>query len=466
LPTTFCRVNSLRATRQEVIEGIKEALSEWESPQHLNEDNNDDNDNNNRQCPTLLVDPHPEWDDVVTVKVARNPMSSSLSNERIPRNDDQDVLFRNWAKREEKGWPLSHRAIVCDRFCGEAVLRGSDIFVGGIMAADSGIKAKEEVAVYAHLSLKGDPPVPRGMLIKNYGGNCIFLGVGISLCDRIDFFRRQQGVGIQMSKWADGRAGPVLPPFNNILQGKMMLQNMPSVLVGHALQPREGEVILDMCCAPGGKTSHVASLVQNRAIIVGCDKSTKKMISAKALFEMAGASCIVPAALDTTQCVLDDPEHKTVEEILSQASSKDGIRSPKGFSPASFDRIILDPPCSALGLRPKLKVDLKNDTELIKQAQYQKAFIRQAVELLKPGGTLVYSTCTFHGLENEGNVQYILEKYPCMKLVPLNFSLGRDGLDGYGLKPEEQTMVRRFEPHFGREDDTMGFFIARFRKEQ
>lgn len=148
-------------------------------------------------------------------------------------------------------------------------------------------------------------------------------------------------------------------------------------------------------------------------------------------------------------------------------SESDQLKSIQGFPPESFDRILLDPPCSAWGLRPKLSLDqTRSVAQLESIAAYQRQFIAVAVQLLKPGGYLTYSTCTIHTGENEIMVQYILDKYPSkMQLVPIRQSrVGSPGWAGYGLNEEECSYVRRFDPTDQTKDDTIGFFIAKFRK--
>lgn len=135
-----------------------------------------------------------------------------------------------------------------------------------------------------------------------------------------------------------------------------------------------------------------------------------------------------------------------------------------GFPASSFDRILLDPPCSALGLRPKLRISVK-EKELTKHAEYQQKFISQAVELLKPGGVMTYSTCTFNAFENEANVAFTLREFGhCMELLPLE-GPGQKGLPGHGLSDEQRSFVRRFDPS-DKELDCMGFFLAKFHKKK
>ena len=176
-----------------------------------------------------------------------------------------------------------------------------------------------------------------------------------------------------------------------------------------------------------------------------------------------------------------------------------------GFEPESFDHILLDPPCSALGLRPRLS-HLWSLDQLHRMADYQKALMHTAVALLKPGGTMVYSTCTInpgwnawlshhagHAFvcivfylkpavigENEGNVRFALDRWgggrmshhggSCrLALIPAEPLIGHPGLTGSSggqqwLTEDEARLVQRFDPSDRTGDDTMGFFIAKFEK--
>lgn len=237
---------------------------------------------------------------------ATKPSTTAIdgSNEE----EEHKNLFPNDPLRQEKGWPMSHRVVLCDRFCGEAVLRGSDIFERGILAADAGIQRGDVVAVYADIRNPNELAVSHGLLLDYYHqGRCIYLGLGKTMYSRSELFRMTQGVAILMSQDPQNRVGPCMPPLSRVLQDKMMLQNLPSILVGHTLQPQPNDVILDMCAAPGGKSAHLASLVRNQATILACDKSRKKILAAMELFQTLGATCITPLALDTTKCLMTAP---------------------------------------------------------------------------------------------------------------------------------------------------------------
>ena len=147
--------------------------------------------------------------------------------------------------------------------------------------------------------------------------------------------------------------------------------------------------------------------------------------------------------------------------LASSEKNSDGLLNVSCFDEASFDRILLDPPCSALGLRPKLHVDVSL-SQLEAFATYQKRLLRTAVALLKPGGVLTYSTCTINTMENEMMVRHALDAHPELRLEGIDFPIGSPGLAGAGLDDPERHRVRRFDP--AGDDDTTGFFLAKFRK--
>jgi len=460
---TCCRVNKIISSVKDVIHQLEEYFAEL-GGQH----------NNN----SYSIQQHGTLPDLITIRTttlassndvdlyhSTGPIKKICNQSKNDTSSDESDLFSNWQLRRKHGWPVTHRCVIVDRFCAEAVLRGADIFVKGILCADAGIIESEEVAVYASLprsSSKKSNPITRGMLLQNFSDRCVFIGIGISQCKRADYFATSSGTGVVMIS----TAGSPQPPMNGVLVDKMILQNLPSVVVAHALNAQPGDVILDMCCAPGGKTTHLASLMNDNGLIIACDKSRKKMISARDFFQ-ANASCIVPLALDSTKAFL---EHKSEEEwndpkeIIDAATvANDGLKDVKGFYANSFDRILLDPPCSALGLRPKLQIDTRSAKELLKAADYQQKFIRNAVPLLKVGGSMTYSTCTINTLENEENVKFILEEFPCMRLESLSHLPGLPGLPDKGLTEEQCHKVRRFDPT-DTTIDTMGFFLAKFQK--
>lgn len=162
----------------------------------------------------------------------------------------------------------------------------------------------------------------------------------------------------------------------------------------------------------------------------------------------------------------------------------DGVDGAPPFLPESFDRILLDAPCSGLGQRPNMACTwtLK---EVTSYQPLQRKLLNVAVRLLKPGGVLVYSTCTVTLAENEEQVAWALRTFPCLQLQPQEPQIGGEGMLGAGLSLEQLKQLQRFDPcvvplenmdtnslgDARREDviwlankDCIGFFIAKFLK--
>lgn len=136
------------------------------------------------------------------------------------------------------------------------------------------------------------------------------------------------------------------------------------------------------------------------------------------------------------QEILSAPLPQNTPEALRNllmAGEKAGTARIPGYPRGSFDFILLDPPCSALGLRPRLNHACSLE-DLKGYRSYQRQFIEVAVALLREGGELVFSTCTFDPMENEENVRFILDSFP-MELVPVEPALrfGKPGLMDCGL---------------------------------
>lgn len=301
--TSICRVNFIQSDRSTVMQELQQVLSEWIKTR-------DGGCCEQKHNLKLSVQPHHLLDDVVCVNV----MAAAADETTLPLSSPMDTtnscsstssittppLCAHWPERETLGWPKTHRVVLVDRYCGEAVLRGSDIFVSGVLSADSGIQPQSVVAVYANIGPA--ELAKRGVRMEDYVGRCVFLGLGVAQCKKADFFSLQQGVGVEMMP--RHRAGPVLPPLSGVHErGTMMVQNLPSILVAHVLDPQPSDVILDMCAAPGGKTLHLASRTRNKATIVACDRSRRRILSARSLFQQAGATCIEPLVLDSSYCV-------------------------------------------------------------------------------------------------------------------------------------------------------------------
>ena len=213
-------------------------------------------------------------------------------------------------------------------------------------------------------------------------------------------------------------------------QGKIYLQSLSSMLPPIALMPRAGADILDMTAAPGGKTTEMAALSNNMAHITACEMSRVRAEKLKYNLNKQGTTCVYVMIQDARR--LDD------------------------FF--SFDQILLDAPCSGSGTLDINNVKIKTTftQKLIeKSIALQAALLKKAIKLLKPGGEMVYSTCSVLSSENEE----ILEKMLSDKnidVIPIQFS----GMDELPMLPAKIPGTLSIYPNSYYE----GFFIARIKK--
>ena len=295
--------------------------------------------------------------------------------------------------------------------------------------------------------------------------------------------------------------------LGHILKGDIMLQSLPSLLAAVVLNPLPGSRVMDMCAAPGGKSTAMAQIMGDKGEVVALDRSHAKATNISTLARELGITCIHAYKQDATRAVAtSQQQRKRAEKLVASSEAaaqerlNDKVRvrleriaaakvrhgldpaepekaaTTAGFEPESFEYVLLDAPCSALGLRPRLVIS-QSLADLRTTASYQRKLIDAAVQLVKPGGFMVYSTCTINPGENEANVRYLLDSFSEMKLVGQTPRLGGPGLvsnansstgdddnieDQLLLTEDEAALVQRFDP--SSDLDTMGFFIAKFQK--
>jgi hypothetical protein len=144
----------------------------------------------------ISIQPHAVLTDVIEIHSSCEMTTAAscssimvLSHHSIPPPGSAPILFQNWPRRRACGWPMTHRVVVCDRFCAEAVLRGAHIFVKGILCADTGIEAGQIVAVYGYVGSDKTKPTQGSTLDQlDIRDTCLFLGLGRTHCDRLQFF--------------------------------------------------------------------------------------------------------------------------------------------------------------------------------------------------------------------------------------------------------------------------------------
>ncbi|KAI8608121.1 NOL1/NOP2/sun family-domain-containing protein [Chytriomyces sp. MP71] len=226
------------------------------------------------------------------------------------------------------------------------------------------------------------------------------------------------------------------------LAGHYMLQAASSFLPVVSLAPQENERILDMCSAPGGKTTYIAALLKNTGSVFANDANKDRCKALMANIHRLGAK-------NTVVCNYDGKEFPALI--------------------GGFDRVLLDAPCSGTGViskDPAVKIN-KSETDFNFLAQIQRELILAAIDSVDAnsatGGYIVYSTCSVTVEENEEVVNYALKKRPNVKLVPTGLDFGKEGFVSYRGRSYHPTLnlTRRYYPHTYNMD---GFYVSKFRK--
>jgi len=302
--------------------------------------------------------------------------------------------------------PPADRRVVVDKHTAESVLQGANVYAPGILNCE-GLKVGEGVAVVSELGEQ----LATGT--ANMGANDILT------------FRKGLAVQVKHRRFTAPQVRD-LPEFS---EGLLYPQSLAAMVTAHALDPQEGEIVVDMNCSPGGKLSHLSQLMHNSGKIFGFDRNTEKIGQARQTLRHLGCTNVTLGIRDTRYLHLD----------LANLQS---------------DRTLIDPPCSALGLRPKV-YDFSTQERVNNLADYQKQFIKAGSKATKPGGIIVYSVCTYTTQECERVVEFA-ERECGLSVVEQKLFLASKGL---ALTPSA-SRCQRFNPNV----DEIGFFIAKLQR--
>jgi len=227
------------------------------------------------------------------------------------------------------------------------------------------------------------------------------------------------------------RSHPPLATLPSFQQGSFYIQDPSTLLAVHELSPQPGESILDLCAAPGGKTTYIAQQLQNNGRILAQDVSPARLDLGRENCARLGVSCVEMALLSGTPQEAADPTNR-----LTPHPSPLPVEGRGGTTAASareFDRVLLDVPCSNTGVMRR-RVDLRwriRPEEIDRLRQAQVGLLEGAALELKHGGTLVYSTCSLEPEENEQVIQEFLARHADFRLANqralLPFVEGTDG---------------------------------------
>ena len=228
--------------------------------------------------------------------------------------------------------------------------------------------------------------------------------------------------------------------------GAFVAQSRAAMLVSRALAPLPGERVLDLCAAPGGKTTHIAALMAGRGEVLAVEANARRANELR-----------------------DSARRLRADNVNVEVADAARAR-PEG---AVFDRVLVDPPCSGLGtLQARADLRWRASPEAIDQmARTQRAILAAGAEVLRPGGVLVYSTCTISATENEHAIADFLDSHPDFGLDDLAADRSDVGspVAAIASATRDRPASRRAGlagtvltlPH---RDHTAGFFIARLRR--
>ena len=302
-----------------------------------------------------------------------------------------------------EGTPSADGTLVrADQFAAEAVMQGAHLYAPGVRNC-KGLRAGMKATV------------------EDRDGNLV--GSGIARQGETAILRYHQGIAVET---LDSRFR--LPPLRETSwynKGLIHLQSLPAMATCNVLDPHPGEVIVDLNCSPAGKMSYLCQLTDNKATVVGFDRNMRKIEKAREHLERLHCS--------NYQLIAHDSRYAHLDYTLRA------------------DKVLVDPPCTGLGVMPKLSVD-RTMTDVKCLAAYQKQFLRAAASIVKKGGTIVYSVCTISGEECEQMVEFAQDEL---------------GLIEADAKPivrcnahRSNERSQRFDPEL----DGIGFFIAKFVK--
>lgn len=249
------------------------------------------------------------------------------------------------------------------------------------------------------------------------------------------------GIGFSLEKipWLDYGWRVDAERLGNTIEhslGYYFIQDAASMAVSLLMNAQKGDKILDISAAPGAKITHIAQITGNSGVMVANDVSYKRLKALTANVQRMGVT----------------------SAVVTQADGREYSKWARGL----FDKVLVDAPCSGLG-KIRFIEEISGRLENLKLEEItklQQQILISAFECLKPGGELVYSTCTLTIEENEANVQKLLEKFADAKIQKIRVN-GLRHEKGIADANEELENCMRIYPYL---NGTDGFFIAKIRK--
>jgi len=228
--------------------------------------------------------------------------------------------------------------------------------------------------------------------------------------------------------------------IGNLLEhslGYFYVQEAASMIPPVVLSPQPEEIVLDMCASPGSKSTQIAQYMQNKGILIANDYKTDRM---------------KPLGINLQRCGVSN-------SIITMMQGH-------WFKDMQFDRILVDAPCSGTGtIRKSFKTLMIWNPDMVRRlAGAQKQLIETAFNILKEGGTMVYSTCSLEPEEDEGVIDFLLGKYENAVLEEIEIDISRSKpvleFEGATFKSEISKCLRIWP----QDNDTEGFFVAKIKR--
>jgi tRNA (cytosine40_48-C5)-methyltransferase len=222
------------------------------------------------------------------------------------------------------------------------------------------------------------------------------------------------------------------------LQGYYYMQEAASQMPAEELDPKEGDFVLDMAASPGSKTTQIAQLMNNKGVIVALDTEKMRLQSLQNNLER----------LSVTNTMVLKKDARYADDL--------GVK---------FDKILLDAPCSGNFCIEPNYFSIRTLNDLHQKSKLQKELLSSAIKSLKPGGVIVYSTCSLEPEEDEMVIDWALSSHKSIEIIELKTKFGEPGattIFGKELHPDI-SRTRKFWPH---KTGTEGFFIAKMRKKE
>ncbi|MHA1828150.1 MAG: methyltransferase domain-containing protein [Candidatus Heimdallarchaeaceae archaeon] len=298
-----------------------------------------------------------------------------------------------------------YKEMVVDNRAAEMVYQGSDVYIPGVRRANK---------------------IKKGDIVKVVNQKKIAVAKAEAKLNHNEILNKKRGIA------AENLQSPFNVPSlekDNLHKFPVYFQSIPAYLTTLNLDPQPHDRILDCCAAPGNKTIHLSELTNSKARIIAVDRSKNRV-----------------------QKIDEKIAKFKIKNISTQVGNI--IHLSKQWT-VKFDKILIDPPCSALGLRPRLNVETTLK-DIHNYAKYQKAIFYACDKLLKKNGTVVYSTCTVSTQENEGIINYVVNNLQ-YKVLEQNVKLSNLG----SIDESFNYNVQRFIPGIHK---TVGYFIARLKK--